>query len=396
MHVDDTPPNCYGLGVIHEYHHYRPLIRQELAAMRAAGMRALRTVFVHSTEGDPWSYMPSAGGRLPEPYRTNLANFLRDVRAAGFQSFTLVFQPFLANDPIDGNPWGHVYDPSKFEENWQLISDLRPLVKEHGPPITRFDLLGEGAPDSWQPQLREYVKETWKRYVDAFGSDDATISVIANPYGVRRLPNLVDALRETGRPLPKWFDVHPTYLPSERLTTLVDLRRVDDYLTSEHLTQPLVIGEETYDSSEAAAAIATFMETSLRPVLEVTEWPLTTPGPPWSSCPNPPYRIAAYQRALTREAPYTLTARFFSDRWSMTSAGVEVTALAAGRYTVVVNDTSSRNGFRLVAPSFNRRTGARFRGRVMWRVRLQHFDEVRYGALHGRLARVDVLGDGGR
>jgi hypothetical protein len=359
--------------------------------MRAAGSRALRTVFVHSTEGDPWSYLPSAGGRLPEPYRTNLVNYLRDVRAAGFESFTIAFNPWYANDPVGYD--GNVYDPSKFEENWQLIRDMRPLIKQYGPPTTRIDVIAEGAPDSWQPQLREYAAEMWTRYVDAFGNGDATISVIANPYGVRRLPNLVQALRATGRPLPEYFDVHPSWSASDALT---DLRRVDDYLTSQQLPQPLVIGEEVYDNAEVAAAIATFMRTSSRRVLEVTEWPGTTTQRPVSTCPNPPYRIAAYQRALTGEIPYRLSARLSSSGWTLRSSGVKVTALAAGTYAVVVRDTSSRKGFRLVGPSFARKTGTRFRGRVTWRVRMQDFDVFRYGAVDGRLARIDVLGDGGR
>jgi hypothetical protein len=68
------------------------------------------------------------------------------VRAAGFKSLTLDFAPQYPNDPVEDG-----YDPAKFEENWSFIRDVRPVVKQYGPPLTRIDLLSEGAPSSYQP-----------------------------------------------------------------------------------------------------------------------------------------------------------------------------------------------------------------------------------------------------
>ena len=34
-----------------------------------------------------------------------------------------------------------------------------------------------------------------------------------------------------------------------------------------------------------------------RPVLEIMEWPLETPGTRWSRCPSAPYRVDAFMRA---------------------------------------------------------------------------------------------------
>ena len=167
--------------------------------MRAAGMRALRLVFYHSSEGDQWTIMRSSGGRLAEPYRTNLVRYVRDVRAAGFASLTIAFNPWDSNDPI-----GYTKtpcDPSKFDENWQVIRDVRTLVKEAGLPTTRFDLIAEGAPDTWQPLLREYSAEMWKRVRRHPGADDATISIIEKVAKAGRsgdCRSLVEALRATG------------------------------------------------------------------------------------------------------------------------------------------------------------------------------------------------------
>ena len=210
LHYRDTPPNCSGPGIVSRYDRpgIRALVRSQLAAMRAAGMRSLRLLVYHSSVGDEWGLAGSAGGRLSEPYRTNLVQYLQDVRAAGFLSLTVAFNPWGSNDPIGYTQTP--YDPATFEENWQLIRDVRPLVKEFGPKTTRIDLINEGAPHTWQPGLREYVARMWARYVDEFGAADATVSVIANPSATPRLPNLVEALRETGRPLPGYFDIHPS------------------------------------------------------------------------------------------------------------------------------------------------------------------------------------------
>jgi hypothetical protein len=308
---------------------------------------------------------------------------------------TVAFNPWAANDPIGYTDVA--YDPSLFEENWQFIRDVRPLVKQYGPPTTRLDLIAEGAADFWQPRLLDYATEMWKRYVDEFGNADATISAITNP-GTRggsgsRLQTFIPALRATGRPLPTWFDVHPSWSAA----ALTDLRGVDGYLKSEGLTQPLIIAEQAYNNPATAAAVAAFMRESTRPVLEVMEWPLAhkdQEGTTFSRCPTAPYRIAAYARALTGTQPFTLRAQVARGSASLTSAGVRVTALGAGTYSVVVHDATRRDGFQLSRSGFSRRTGARFRGTVRWRVRLAHGDAVSYGRLHGTQTEVPILSGG--
>jgi hypothetical protein len=306
---------------------------------------------------------------------------------------TITFNPWGANDPIGYTP--EPYDPARLEENWQFIRDVRPVVKQYGPPTTRFDLLNEGGADFWQPQLLDYDVELWTRYVDEFGHGDATISVITNPGtpggSGSRLQNFIPALRATGRPLPTWFDVHPFWSSA----ALDDLRHVDAYLRSQGLTQPLTIDELAYDNPEVATAVAAFVRESSRPVLEVMEWPLSYGGAPsYGTCPDAPYRIASYVRALTSTQPYTLHATVSSAAPALVSEGARVKALGAGRYTVVVRDGSRRAGFRLVGQGFDRRTGAAFRGTVRWVVRLREYTRLRYGGLRRTLKAVSVLGRG--
>jgi hypothetical protein len=408
IRYEAMPPRCGGPSIVYNYDRpgVRGTVRRQLAAMRAGGMRAMRLIFYHASQA-VYDLVPSTGGRLVEPYRSNLVNYLQDLRAAGFASVTVAFNPWAANDPIGYTEVA--YDPSLFEENWQFIRDVRPLVKQYGPPTTRLDLIAEGAADFWQPRLLDYATEMWKRYVDEFGNADATISAITNPGtpggSGSRLQTFIPALRATGRPLPTWFDVHPSWSAA----ALTDLRGVDTYLSSEGLTQPLIIAEQAYNNPETAAAVAAFRRESTRPVLEVMEWPLDLryrqgPAGRWdretfSRCPTPPYRIAAYAHALTGSQLFTLRAQVARGSASLTSAGVRVTALGAGTYSVVVHDATGRDGFRLSyfrlsGSGFSRRTGAKFRGTVKWRLRLADGDGVIYGRLRGPQTEVPILSGG--
>ena len=237
IRFDETPPYCGGPSIV--YYSDRPgvreIVRRQLAAMRAAGMRAMRLIFYHASQGAP-NLVPSTGGRLADPTERTSSTTCRTCGRRVLPVYRRL-QPMGRQRP---DRLHHVaYDPSLFEENWQFIRDVRPLVKQYGPPTTRLDLIAEGAPDYWQPRLLDYATEMWKRYVDEFGNADATISAITNPGtpggSGSRLQTLIPALRATGRALPTWFDVHPSWSAA----ALTDLRGVDEYLSSEGLPQPL-------------------------------------------------------------------------------------------------------------------------------------------------------------
>ena len=87
IRYEAMPPRCGGPSIVYNYDRpgVRETVRGQLAAMRAAGMRAMRLIFYHASEGEG-DLIPSAGGRLAEPYRTNLVDYLQDLRAAGFAS----------------------------------------------------------------------------------------------------------------------------------------------------------------------------------------------------------------------------------------------------------------------------------------------------------------------
>ena len=178
-------PGCtidgYGLVARYADPGVRAAVRGDLLAMHAAGLDALRTIVWHVRDptGEAYGIVPSTGGVLPEPYRSNLEQYAADVRDAGFASLEVSFAPRFAN-----HPGLRVYDPTRLEENWGFVQDVRALVQGSGPPTTTFDLLNEGAPSDDQPgqvirQRTAYLEELWRRYAATFGVDDVTVSVNA-------------------------------------------------------------------------------------------------------------------------------------------------------------------------------------------------------------------------
>ena len=374
-------------GIVDTYHlpGVRRLVRAQLATMKASGIDAIRILlwFQTDTTGHTWGVIPSAGGRVSEPWRSNLIRFSQDIKAAGLERFTIHFSPQWANDPIGlYGPNGRiqdVWDPAKLEENWGFIRNARTLVKQYGPATTLFDIFSEGAMSPYAediPRVQAYTAELWRRYASAFGVEDVTISVIGKGRADEasdRVRNLVTAIRSTGLSLPRWFEIHPDF---DGPQVLAELNAFDATLRELGLDQPLVLGEMSYENASVAAAVAEFVRTSQRHVIEVYEWPQTIEGGP---CPPPPYRADAYRTALTGQAPKPATpltlAPIPSLRASVatagqvtltTSNGTIVTTLDAGRYRILVDDRSTKAAFHLSGPNLNRSTARRFVGRRTW------------------------------
>lgn len=391
-------PDCdlnAALGLLKTYDRpgVRAQARRQLAAMRAAGIASIRILVWSLTDpaANDTNNLPSAGGRLSEPYRSNLINFASDVRTAGFKSLVVEYSPQWTNNPIgDWGPNGLAvdrWDPSKLDENWSFIADTRSLFKKYGPAETWFDPESEMAPTDYidtvlGPRLDDYISEMYRRYVAAFGKDDLIFTVIdkGDPAEtVQRLHHLIAALQATGLGMPPRIGVHPDQsAPSD----LADLRTADATLTASGLDQPIVVGEmvsEGPDSAATARDIAEFVNTSDRAVPEVYLWFWRSQNEP-HECVSAPYRADSYITALTGSPPpSTLTASVHPGSVSFkTSFGQTVTALEEGSYRVVVTDASRRAGFSLTGPGLNRRSGRRFDGRVAWSVLLRP-GAYRYG-----------------
>ena len=175
--------------VLNDYHlpGVRADLRRSFAAMRAGGVETFRATMIHShTAGTDWRPMiPSAGGTLPEPYRGNLINLLKDLRALGFVHVQIAFSPMDANQPAAsagaaGIPMVSDRRPGLVRRELEPDPRLRALLKTYGPASTAIDLLNEGAPSDWdsshRPYWPTYVSRMYANYADAFGNADVTVS----------------------------------------------------------------------------------------------------------------------------------------------------------------------------------------------------------------------------
>jgi plastocyanin len=65
--------------------------------------------------------------------------------------------------------------------------------------------------------------------------------------------------------------------------------------------------------------------------------------------------------------------------------------LSAGRYAIAVNDRSATDGFRLSGPGVSKATGASFRGKVTWKIRLSAGRYTFGSALHAKGRHVFIV-----
>jgi hypothetical protein len=286
-------------GILASYH--EPGVAQKVHAqlfqMRKAGVATVRTIIWHMTDAsnESWGPISSAGGTLQEPYRSNLIHYLTEIRRFRFARLTVSFAPQKTNNPLVT-----AYNPRKLQENWRFIRTVRSLVERYGPSDTRIDLLNEGAPSEMPSQnfprpwqVSPYLRVVYRLYVERFGSQDVMVSTIAPTYPgdvTNRLQNLIDILKSTHEPLPRWYEVH---IPYDQARALFALRNVDAVLNNDREHQPLVIGETAYDNGGVAKGIRDFLQSSARRIDEVSTWYLRAPG----SCNvSPPYKPGAYGR----------------------------------------------------------------------------------------------------
>ena len=291
-------PHCtfHRTYIIARYH--RPgvaeTVHEQLMQMRENGITTLRTILWHDEDGEDWGPIPSEGGRLREPFRSNLIRYATEVRKFGFARLTIAFIPKGSHDPLK-----LTYEPEKFEENWRLIRTVRSLVKRHGPRDTRFDLFSEGAPNEtptrYEPRPRQtarYIARLYRRYVRNFGNRDVSVSVIASiepTQPTNRMRNLIRILRSSGEALPRWYDVHIGFEPR---SAAYALRHTEAALDAARQSQPLVIGDLGYDNPEIAKAIKRWRRRSQRRLEEVSPWYTRT----HLGCQvTPPYDPGAYR-----------------------------------------------------------------------------------------------------
>ena len=228
--------------------------------MRQASRRSALLLWnMENIARDNWGIVPSLGGKLVEPYRSNLIRFVSDIKTAGFTGLTISFLYRVGRTTLETTKPPGAWDPTKLDENWKLLEDVHKLAQPFALATMHYDPIQEGAPSIYQPPavvVEFYIATMWTRYAPEFGKDDMTVAVIAK--GGRadwndRMENLLLAFRSTGLGYPAYFEVHPTWTSPEAYN---DLIAVDNVLRAYGLmTQPLVIGESSYENAAVAGVL---------------------------------------------------------------------------------------------------------------------------------------------
>lgn len=285
-------------GILATYHQrgVRELVQSQLLAMREQGVTSLRfMVWYAATPSESWGQVQiGRDGRLPRKLATNLTRFFSDVDAAGFTRLSVSFAPKGTIGPQFAN-----YDPALLPLNWALLVQVRGLLKASGIADTRLDLLNEGSPNlytrtgpSYDDNLTDYLQEMYRRYVDAYGHADVTVSAVSEDPSA--LPALLTILQGAGRPLPQWYEVHAYMWWYDDLAEgIADALRQNDLALSAVglTTQPLVLGETYYGAAAVATGALTYLAGTTRPLDEVMTWAQT----PSAACQpfnvTPPYTV---------------------------------------------------------------------------------------------------------
>lgn len=180
------------------------------------------------------------------------------------------FHPQAENDPVNWDSRGVGYSEDYFQENWNLIRNLHPIIAGAGIPF-RIDLTNEGTPDYWQPALLVYAQKLWNYYVEAFGkSDTLGFSIIPVP-GRLDLVSVLYGPSEFGdHGLPEVFDIH--FYDNNIPDFWNAFNRLSD---QGYQATPWIIGEAFYNDAQEAAELRGMIDYAGQNVLYLLQWPLT-------------------------------------------------------------------------------------------------------------------------
>jgi hypothetical protein len=278
---------CYRepYNVVNGFAQAPDIIRYQLGQMRSAGQDRLTIGVFHHHGAESGAVMDSSGGTLSTADMKGLADLLAAVRAAGFAEVTVAMNPLSPSNP---GGWGS-WQPSLYDENWQLVQNVREVVATAGLPY-RMDLGNELTPSTGQSVVMRYDQQMWRDYTAKYGSADSVgFSVNSNDPG--QIPNVAKVYGDTPPPA---FDIH---VYGDEYNQFVgddqQLRRQG------YRTQPVIVGESYYNDPAAADGFARGSKDSGRQILYLTQWPKTRANAPQCDQVDvaPPLDFSAYRAA---------------------------------------------------------------------------------------------------
>jgi len=260
-------PNCVRspYGVIPNYDTAAAEINQQLGAMFRNGQRRLRIPIYHGRGIAGGTNMESRGGDLTPRCRENLRRLLASIHRIGFSEIVVGFFPQGWNNPAR---WAS-FQPAIFEENWQVITNLRPLIVAAHIHY-HIDLWNEGSPGARQPIVLEYCQRLWNQYAAAYGTRDTVgFSIIPGPDRLQLVSTVYGNSPFGNHGPPRVLDLHFYKDAGARFASANDILRAAGY------RQPWIIGESYYNDSAEAAALRQSIRATHRKVLFLLQWPLT-------------------------------------------------------------------------------------------------------------------------
>lgn len=284
-------------GVLANYHRpgVRTTVRGQLQAMHDAGQRRIATGIVHLRAPAAQvvdgrfggTLIDSTGGDLHPQIRSNLIQFLADIRSAGFVELLFRYFPQGDNTPY----YWSSFSEDLFEENWQLIRNVEPLLQASGIHY-RTDLMVEGMPRArfWQalgqyyvddesPDRQawsDYARRLWRNYVAEFGHGNTVgFSFVSDADSVRtkarvRHAKYVYKLADGSMRYPPVFamDIYGGAGTSERTM----FERHHYAMNDIGLTAGWIIAESYFDDGAAADGLLAAMASTGRRVYYFTQW----------------------------------------------------------------------------------------------------------------------------
>jgi len=271
-------------GVIANYDSAAPEIDGQLEAMYRHGQRRLRIPIYHGRRIAGGTNLDSTGGDLTPRCRENLRRLLAAIHRIGFSEIIVGFFPQGWNNPVR---WTE-FQPEIYEENWRLISNLRPLIVAAHIRY-RIDLANESSPSPRQPILLEYCQRLWNQYASAYGTRDTVgFSIVPDPDRLQFISTVYGDSPFGNHGVPRVFDLHFYKDVAERFGSAGKVLHAAGY------RQPWILGESYYNDSTEARGLRQAIRATHRKVLFLLQWPLTADAACRDVSLAPPFDFSNY------------------------------------------------------------------------------------------------------
>lgn len=274
------------------YHLNKPLVNQQISALKASGQTSYVITIFNSNIGDcefnacndgvadgVWGHViDNTGYQMRAQHRQNLQEIVGKALDVGFRKIII---RFAANS--DPQNWTGGWDENKYQQVWNFIIDARNAAR--GEVLSRglsnmfdaphsilvFDLGLEWGGLNAQNQFHPFMKRLWQDYHFTYGPNDTVGFSIAWAKG--RFTALQSLLNSTSLPLPKmWaFDVYQNIQTGlgEIYTEMGSLKN-----------QPVIIAETYFnDAANAASINSAIQNNDLLNVVSLNQWPAQQSAP---------------------------------------------------------------------------------------------------------------------